>query len=56
MLSVKIYKVEGYTVPQTPDVALLLLLLSTLACFSLQKMEVKRIVKEAMQENEMLLS
>lgn len=47
MLSVRIYKDEGYTVPQTPDVALFILL-SNLVCFSLQKMEVEGTVKEAM--------
>lgn len=53
-VSVRIHRDEGYTVLQTPDVTLSLL--SNLAGFFLQKIEVKGIIKEAMQENEMLLS
>lgn len=53
-VSARIHRDEGYTALQTPDATLSLL--SNLAGFFLQKIEVKGIIKEAMQENEMLLS
>lgn len=51
---VRTHKDEGCTGLQTPGVTLFLL--SNVACFFLQKFEVKGIIKETMQENKMQAS